>query len=84
MAVVEPIAVASPLTVVFTVTCKSSKTGQSTPASAKRTLNPPMATGSGGGGAIDLWSLIAIGACLLMRRRGKAGARPELGAPPLR
>jgi probable HAF family extracellular repeat protein len=79
MSVVEPVAVASPLTVTFTLTCKSTKTGQSTPASTKLTLNPPMATGSGGGGALDLWSVYAIATGPLMRRRrARPGARPRL------
>jgi probable HAF family extracellular repeat protein len=79
MAVVEPVAVASALAVTFTVTCKSTKTGQSTPASANLTVNPPMATASGGRGAVDLWAVLAFGGCLLMRRNARFVRRSALG-----
>jgi probable HAF family extracellular repeat protein len=79
MAVVEPIAVASALDVTFTLTCKSTKTGQSTPASTSLTVNPPMATASGGRGALDLWAVLAFGGCLLMRRNASRARRRALG-----
>jgi probable HAF family extracellular repeat protein len=47
----------SPTTLTFTLTCKSSKTGQATAASARVVENPPAKSG---GGAFDLLSVVAL------------------------
>lgn len=71
--VTEPVAVASPLTLMFTLTCSNAGTSQSTAASAQVVVNPTAnATGSaagGGGGEVDLWSLLGLTSILLLRRR---------------
>jgi probable HAF family extracellular repeat protein len=68
--VTEPVAVASPLAVTFTLTCKSSKTGQSTSASAHITVNPPSNSNeSGGGGVTDWWEVLGLGGLLILRLR---------------
>jgi len=70
--VTEPGAVASPITVTFTLTCSSSKTGQFTPASTKVTVDPLLVgnagVSGGGGGATDVWSLVGIIGVFLSRR----------------
>jgi probable HAF family extracellular repeat protein len=63
----EPVVLASTLTLTYTLTCANTVSGQSTAASVKVVLNPPPR--SGGGGAIDLWSLIGLGAVLLLTWR---------------
>jgi probable HAF family extracellular repeat protein len=60
----EPVVLASTLTLTYTLTCANTVTGQSTAASVKVTLNPP--AHSGGGGAVDIWSLFSLGAVLLL------------------
>jgi probable HAF family extracellular repeat protein len=75
-AITEPVVVASPLPITFTLTCSNSGTGQSTPASVKVVLNPPAK--SGGGGALDLFSIIALLSTLTLRAAKDAGR----AAPP--
>jgi probable HAF family extracellular repeat protein len=60
----EPVVLASTLTLTYTLTCANTGSGQSTAASVKVTLNPP--AHSGGGGAVDIWSLVGLGAVLLL------------------
>ena len=58
----EPVVVASPLTLTYTLTCSNSTTGQSTPASVKVVLNPPANSSGGGGGALSpLFLLLMTG-----------------------
>jgi probable HAF family extracellular repeat protein len=69
--ITEPVVVASPLTLTYTLTCSNSGTGQSTPASVKVELNPPAK--SGGGGALDAVAvlfLIGVAALRRLRQRG--------------
>ena len=73
-AITEPVAVASPLTLTFTLTCDNSGTGQSTPASVKVLLDPPAQSGGGGGGggALNPLSLLILTGVVALRRRRKS------------
>lgn len=64
-AITEPVVVASPLTLTYTLTCSNSGTKQSTPASVKVVLNPPAK--SGGGGSLD-WILLLFLTGIALRR----------------
>ncbi len=79
--ITEPVVVASPLTLTYTLTCSNSGTGQSTPASVKVILNPPATSGGGGvttasgtansgggGGALDLLSVLYLAGLAGLRR----------------
>jgi probable HAF family extracellular repeat protein len=58
--ITESVVVAVPLALTFTLTCSNAATGQSTAASAKVTLNPPSSGSMGGGGALDLLTLVVL------------------------
>ena len=73
--ITEPVVLASPLTLTYTLTCSNSGTSQSTPASVKVVLNPPANSGGGGGGALNPLSLLFLAGAAALRGRRKSGLR---------
>jgi probable HAF family extracellular repeat protein len=71
--ITEPVVVASPLTLTYTLTCSNSGTGQSTPASVKVVLNPPAKSGGGGGGALDAVAVLFLTGVAALRRLRQRG-----------
>jgi hypothetical protein len=73
-AITEPVLVASPLTLTYTLTCSNAGTSQSTPASVKVVVNPPAMSG-GGGGALDTWTVLFLTGVAAMRRLRRGNRR---------
>jgi probable HAF family extracellular repeat protein len=59
----------SSVALAFTITCTASASGNSSKATANVTENAPPTGKSGGGGAFDFWTLLALGSLFIVRKR---------------